>query len=152
MVAPSFLNARQVARLKSLRQRGFTTVRQFHDDTFQAWTVDRDPDWADTGDVEADRLVASGTGRLYEDGPGGPRSGENVIHVQSPYRFRTLADAPISAGMLLVVNGTRLFRVDDAKREDADDRLMNVYLTELVNTPMPSTPPDPGGGDAGGAP
>lgn len=133
-------SAATAARLKAIRQDGFDTIRMFHDDTFACWETDRGVDWADDGSAEGQRLVVSGTGRLYEHGPGGDVSGENVIHVESPYRFRTLADAAIEPGNLLVINETRLFRVESTKPEDTDDRLMNVYLMELFNTPMPEEP------------
>lgn len=131
------LSPATVAQLKQVRQEGFATVRLFHDDTYDCWTVNRDAGWADSTAVEAQTIVESGTGKLYANGAGGPQSGEMVITVESPYRFRTLATAEIETGHLLVINGTRLFRVDVAKREDVADELMDVYLTELFTTPMP---------------
>lgn len=155
MVARSLLGPRQVTRLKHLRQRGFTTARRFHDDAFVCWRTVRSSDWGTTTTPEADEVVMSGTGRLYENGPGGPIAGENVIHIESPYRFRTAAwmvdpndvDAviavPIESGHELVINGDRLFRVESVKREDDDDQLVNVFLAELVNTDLPEVTPEP---------
>lgn len=108
-----------------------------HTDVYACWTVNRPVGWADSASVESQGQIGVGTGKLYEQGAGGPQSGEQVIHVESPYRFRTLTTSPIDTGHLLVVNGQRLFRVDVVKRESDDDRLMNGYLTELFNTPMP---------------
>ncbi len=133
----SLLGARQVAQLKVTRQRGFQTVQQFWDDGYACWTVNRPAGWSDGAGVESLALIEMAMGKLYEQGAGGPQSGEQVIHVESPYRLRTLATSLIDTGHLLVINGARLFRVDLPKREGDDDVLMNVYLTELFNTPMP---------------
>ena len=111
--------------------------REWHGDTYDCWTVNRGIGWADNTAVEAVELVESGTCRLYPNGAGGPQSGEMVIHVESPYRVRTLATSSIDAGHLLVINGARLFRVDVAKRGKTEDVLVDVYLTELFATPMP---------------
>ncbi len=136
MVAP-LLNARQVARLKVTRQRGFETVQRFWDDHYECWTVNRPAGWEDGAGVESQKRIGGGAGKLYEQGAGGPQSGEQVIHIESPYRLRTMAVSLIDTGHLLVINGARLFRVDVVKPESDDDPLMNVYLTELFNTPMP---------------
>lgn len=115
--------------------------REWHRDAYACWTVNRSAGWADGAGVEAQELVETGTGKLYANGAGGPQSGEMVIHVESPYRFRTVATAQIETGNLLVLNGDRLFRVDVAKREHVDDELMDVYLTELFSTPLPTGGP-----------
>lgn len=132
------LDAATAAEFTTTIQQLQTDIHNFrHPDTYVCWTVNRPPGWADGTDTEAQAIVELGTGRLKENGPGGPTSGEQVIHVESPYRFTTLATSQIDTGHLLVINGDRLFRVDVGKREDSDDVLMRVYLTELFNTPMP---------------
>ena len=113
----------------------------WHHDTFDVWTVNRSAGWADGAGVEAQVKVASDVGRLYANGAGGPQAGEMVINIESPYLLRTVASAPIESGHLLVINGTRLFRVDVAKPEGVDNLLMDVYLTELFSTPMPEEAP-----------
>ena len=132
---------------------GFATLRdampqiqqavhdELHTDAYTCWTVNRPAGWADGTDVEAQAVVASGTGKLYANGAGGPIAAEGmVIHTESPYRFRTFASDPVENGHLVAINDARLFRVDVVKREGADDRLMDVYLTELFATPMPEVP------------
>ena len=117
--------------------------REWHDDAYDCWRVNRPAGWADSTAIEAQELIESGSGKLYANGGGGPQSGEIVISIESPYRFRTVSDSLISAGHLLVLSGvqpdkpTRLFRVDLAKRESVDDELMDVYLSELFSTPLP---------------
>lgn len=133
-------SAATAARLKTIRQDGFETVRMFHDDTYTCWTVNRPAGWADSTSVEAQATVETGTGKLYAQGVGRPQTAEMVVALESGYRFRTLATSAIAPGTLLVINGDRRFRVDDVKREDVDDRLMDAYLTELVQTPMPEVP------------
>lgn len=146
---------------RSAIEAGFAFLRQtgpvigqavhaeLHTDTYDCWRVNRPAGWADSTTVEAQELIASDTGRLYEEGAGGPQVNE-VIALESPYRFRTEADAPIEAGHLLVitVNGahpdiarprsTHLFRVDVTKPTGRE--LMNVYLAKLTNTPLPEMP------------
>lgn len=139
MVRPLF-SAATAAKLKVVRERGFETIRLFHDDAYACWTVNRSAGWADSTSIEAQAIVESGLGKLYANGKGGPQSGEMVIHLESPYRFRTLTTANIHAGNLLVINEDRLFRVDITKPEDTDDLLMDVYLTELFSTPKPEVP------------
>lgn len=136
MVRPLF-SPNTAAKLKHLRQRGFETVRMFHDDAYACWVVNRPAGWVDGDALEAQQLVASGVGKLYANGKGGPQAGDMVIHLESPYRFRTLASDPIEAGNLLVLNASRVFRVDVVKPEDVDDQLMDVYLTEMFTTPIP---------------
>ncbi len=136
MVRP-LLSARQVARIKVTRQRGFETVQRFWEGPFQFWTVNRPAGWEDGVGVETQGRIGGGIGKLYEQGAGGPQSGEQVIHIESPYRFRTESSHAIETGHMLVLDNGRRFRVDLPKREGDDDPLMNVYLTELFNTPMP---------------
>jgi hypothetical protein len=109
-----------------------------HTDTYTVWRVSRDGTWVSSTDAETRGLVASGTGKLYENGAGGPTSGDTVIHIESPYRLRTTADVDIQDGDWLVLNGTRVFRVEVGKREAEADTLMNVYLAELFGVEVPA--------------
>lgn len=111
--------------------------REWHTDTYECWKVSRPEGWVDDEHVEADIILESGFGKLYANGKGGPQTGEMVIHLESPYRFRTLTTADIQSGNLMVINGSRVFRVDITKPEHDGDVLMDVYLTELFNTPVP---------------
>lgn len=132
--------------------RGFATLREalpaiqqavhdeLHTDTYECWTVNRPAGWADSTSVEAQAVVASGTGKLYANGIGGPQTSEMVVSIESPFRFRTAATDAIAPGHLLVINGNRLFRVDNPKPEYGDDLLMDVGVTELFRTPMPEVP------------
>ena len=152
----SLLSPRQVAKLKRTRRRGFATARRFHDDTFTIWTKHRpeseDGSWnAGTAD-ELWAKGTEGTGKLYENGSGGPQMGEGMIFPDSPYRFRTLtsdfadyAEDGKSAADLshlwLVINTTRLFTVDVVKIEDVDDLLATVYIREVFGAPLPEVTP-----------
>lgn len=126
----------------TIRQFQQDIHREWHTDAYDCWKVNRPAGWADGTGAEAQEKIESGAGKLYANGAGGPQSGDLVISIESPYRFRTLADAAIESGHLLVLNGQRLFRVDVAKRENVDDELMDVYLTELFSTPMPVALPE----------
>lgn len=137
MVAP-LLDAQSAAEFQAaLHQLQADIHARLYTDAYQCWTVNRPAGWKDSTDVEAQALVESGTGRLKANGAGGPQTGEMVITIESPYRFTTLADAAIETGHLLVINGQRLFRVDLPKRAGETDLLMQVYVTELFQTPMP---------------
>jgi hypothetical protein len=132
------LNAADAAAFDAALQQLQRDIHDFrHPDAYQCWRVNRPAGWKDSTDVEAQALVESGTGRLKANGAGGPQTGEMVITIESPYRFTTLADAAIETGHLLVINGQRLFRVDLPKRAGETDLLMQVYVTELFQTPMP---------------
>lgn len=108
-----------------------------HRDQFCCWEVDRPHGWQDSTSIEGQRITCYGWGKLYPNGVGGPAGGDMVIHVESPYRFRAQAVDPIETGNLLVLNGSRLFRVDTTKVGEGESVLMDVYLTELFLTPMP---------------
>lgn len=140
MVGP-LLRPSTVSRLKNLRARGFATIREFHDDAYTVWKLNRASNWEDGTSVDGATSIESGTGKLYSNGAGRPQGVEGMIHLESPYRFRCLATAQIESGNLLVLNGARLFRVDIGKPEDVDDDLMDVFLSELFNTPMPEVTP-----------
>lgn len=114
--------------------------REWHTDTFDCWTVNRPAGWSDSDSVEVKTKKGNGRGKLYANGAGRPQGSEMVIHLESPYRFRTVSDAPIESGNLLVINGERVFRVDVAKPEHAEDVLMDVYVSELFSTPNPEVP------------
>ncbi len=143
MVAPvrPLFGASTAVTIKKIRERMFWTTPQLWVDDYTCWTVDRPTGWSDGTSIEAKAMVGEGRGKLRANGAGGPQSGDNVIHIESPYRFRTWADAPIETGHLLVVNEERLFRVDITKPGDADKLHMDVYLTELFLTPMPGVTP-----------
>jgi len=131
---------------------GFATLREalpviqqavhdeLHTDTYTCWTVNRPAGWADSTSVEALAVVETGTGKLRANGIGGPQTGEMVVNIESPFVFRTAATDGIQPGNLLVINGERLFRVDNPKPEYGADRLMSVGVTELFQTPMPEVP------------
>ncbi len=131
---------------RSMQQFQQDIHREWHEDAYDCWRVNRAAGWADSTSVEAQELIESGAGKLYANGQGGPQVGEGMIALDSPYRFRTEASCLIDTGHLLVLSGvqpdkpTRCFRVDVAKREDVNDVLMDVYLTELFTTPVPGTP------------
>lgn len=130
------------ARMRKKLRRAAQDTKAAHDfmDVYVCWTVDRSDGWADRDSIEAQAIVEEGTGKIHENGKGGPQSGELVIHLESPYRLQTVATTAIESGNLLVLNEKRLFRVDIGKPEDAEDQLVDVYLTELFSTPMPEVP------------
>ncbi len=125
---------------ESIQQLQQDIHREWHRDVYECWTVNRGAGWPDSTQVEALEVVETGTGKLYANGAGRPQAGDLVINLESPYRFRTVATTGIRSGHLLVINGTRLFRVDVVKPEAADDLLVDIYLTELFSTQMPEVP------------
>lgn len=134
----TLLSPTQAIRLKVIREAGFNTVRLFHDDAYTAWKRLRPVGtWDDGTADERWQQGGAGTGKLYENGAGGPGTSEGVIYPDSPYRFRTLATANFDATFYLVINLTRLFRVDAFKVEDVADMLGNAYLKELFDAPLP---------------
>lgn len=126
----------------TIRQLQVDVHREWHKDEYVCWTVNRPVGWADGSTVEALAVVDRGRGMLRANGKGGPESREIIVHLESPYRLQTVAEASIQSGNLIVLNGERVFRVDVGKPEDHEDLLMDVYLTELFVTPKPA---DPGG-------
>lgn len=160
MVLP-FLSAGDIAQIETLRAQGMATVPMLWNDVYELWTTHRpEGTWDDGSQPEAWYLLGSGPGKLYENGAGGPQSDGNVIFADSPYRFRTYATAmdavPRESGtsepdvthLYLVINGTRFFRVDAWKTEDAKDTLGNAYINELFGRVLPvvSVVPEPEGG------
>ena len=115
----------------------------FWDVTWTAYRIDRPTGTWDAGaEPEAWEAVASGTGRLSENGAGGPVQGETVISIESPYRFRTLAAVAFTPGITwLVINGDRLFRVHAFKVEDDGDTLANAFLEEVFGRDLPAVTP-----------
>lgn len=117
--------------------------REWHKDAYVCWAVNRGAGWVDGDTVETQSVVESGFGKLYANGKGGPQTGEMVIHLESPYRFRTVTSTYIESGNLLVLNGERFFRVDIGKPEDKDDELVDIYLTEMFTMQIPTIPEVP---------
>lgn len=117
----------------TLRQLQEDVHTELHTDAYAVWRVSRGGTWVSDISAEARSLVEIGTGKLYENGAGGPQAGEMVIHVESPYRFRTLATADIEDGDWIVLNEDRVFAVDVGKRESVSDVLMNVYMAEITD-------------------
>lgn len=136
------LESGNAARLRKRLRRAAQETKANNDfmDAYACWTVNRSSGWADGNGVEAQSILETGFGKIYANGAGGPQGGDMVVHLESPYRFRTHTTANIESGNLLVINGDRLFRVDVGKPEDAEDHLMDVYLTEMFSTPMPEVP------------
>jgi len=142
MVAPRpFLSEASATRINRVRQRGAVTAVLFWPDTYEEWVQHRPEtngaSWDTATAGEAWTARGTGTGKLFENGAGGPTTTGDVIYVESPYRFRTHASAGFDSTTFLVINGTRLFRVDAFKVEDQNDLLANAYLSELIDTPLP---------------
>lgn len=144
------LSHRAAKQFSSLIQQFQMDIHnEWHNASYDCWRVKRPNGWVDGSGVETDVIVESGYGRLYPNGPGGPQSNEAVIFLESPYRFRTDVRAGFRSGYLLVIGvpgdpnahgpmeSFRLFRVDNVKPGNPDSVLMDVYLTELFNTPYP---------------
>ncbi len=115
------------------------------DVAWTAWTKDR-PEAGDTSPwnkataTEAWKKGATGTGRLRENGGGGPSVSEDVIFPDSPYRLRTLASAALDTNTWLVIDG-RLFKVDAWKPRGGDRTHASAYLSEAIGQTVPTDPP-----------
>lgn len=122
----------------------------WHRDHYTIWTLDRPTNTWDAGTApETWQPWASGTGRLYENGAGGPTAREGIIYPESPYLFRMLVTAfdvvqkpdqsePDITPCYLVINGTRLFKVDAFKIEAIGNVLANAYIHELFDRSLPA--------------
>lgn len=132
----------------SIRTLQEDVARELYRDAWTLWRRDRPVGAWDSGAAgEGWERLASGTGRLYEHGAGGPQALEGMIYPESPFRLRTRADAlppepldlrsaPARSHLYLVI-GERLFAVDAIKAEGAEDVLTNVYLREIFDAPLP---------------
>lgn len=148
------LESTNSARLRKKLRRGAQETKSAHDfmDGFEIWKPSRPANQWDNGtSVETLALLTSNTGKLYANGPGGPMTNEDVVFVESAYRFRTYTSVvegfhapgdgtPDVTGMFLVVNRSRIFVIDNAKPEDDEDWLIDLYLTEMVGKPIPKLP------------
>lgn len=128
--------------------------RELHTDTFTLYRVERPTGTWDSGTAaESWTVLASGTGKLAEQGPGGPSMGDGVIYPESPYQFRTLAasfaalpresdtSAPDPSHAWLVVNGNRLFKVEMVKLEADRDLLGTAFVREVFDRALPGVTP-----------
>ena len=127
----------------------------FWDVTWTAYRIDRPTGTWDAGtESEEWEAVASGTGRLSENGAGGPVQGETVISIESPYRLRTDADAfdafrtpdgsnsdhDVSTAWL-VIDNSRLFKVDSFKPRSGERQHANAYISEVFDRALPAVTP-----------
>jgi hypothetical protein len=156
MVAP-FIDQRTRRLFTDSMRRLAWTFHLMATDEFDCWRVNRGPGWADNTSVEAQERIAHGVGKLLPNSAGGMAPGlviEGVLAIESPYRLRALSFDPVTQeptlireGHLLAITGHstndrpetgyRLFRVDMVKRGSDDALMMDVYLTELFNVPVP---------------
>lgn len=119
--------------------------REFHRDTYVLLEIHREAGTWDQGGSN-ERYVVRGTGRckLYGSGVGGPRFAD-IVSPQSPYQIRVLASEFVTdgqpilevTGMLIVINGERVFQVDDLKVDGEGDLLADLYLTERIGEDVP---------------
>lgn len=152
MVMLESTNSARLRKRLRLAAQQTKAANDFHD-MFEIWTADRPIGTWDSGAVlESLTLKTSGDGKLYAEGSGGPISSESMIVLESAYRFRmrtSVLDSfkedgkgiPDISGSVLVVNRSRMFVIDNAKPEDQDDYLMDIYLTELIGKPIPEVTP-----------
>ena len=138
----TILSPALLARIRTIRTTLLNDVQDgFSPCTYVAWTKNRPAGW-DTGtDDEGWVQVVSGTGLLRANGNGGPVIGEDVIYQQAPYQFRTDRDDGIAPHMWLVVDGTRLFKVEGVTAEDPEKPIVHAYLTEVVDMTLPGVTP-----------
>jgi hypothetical protein len=100
-------------------------------------------------------LIGSGTGRLRENGRGGPVSGDGPIYQQAPYRLRVNVDAfdafraPSEDGRSehetsaawMVIDGRRLFKVMSFAPRGGERQHANAYLAEMFDVELPAGVP-----------
>lgn len=146
------LESPNAARMRARLRRGAQETKETNDlrDLFVIVRPERPAGRWDAGiDDELLMPIVSGRGKLYATGQGGPTGQEAGIVLESDFRFRvavysfvppwkTPATLPDVTNMWLIVNGNRLFVIDNFKPEDVDDYLADVYLSELIGTPIPA--------------
>lgn len=143
---------------RSIAQLQTDIHRELYRSPWVLWQRDRPLGaWDDGSAAEGWRTLASGLGKLSENGAGGPAMPEGIVHPESPYRLRCAAadlpddpealiggddrSAPDRTHLYLSVEGDRLFAVDAIKEEGSEDRLASMYLRELFGFPMPQEGP-----------
>lgn len=105
----------------------------FWDVQWHAFIKARDADW-DTGVADEEWVyVDSGIGRLRENGLSGREASQDIIFMDSPYRLRTIATAPLTDYTWIVIND-RFFRVDAFKPREGERTHANAYLTEVFHS------------------
>lgn len=151
----SYVSAAEAAAIRQeFRNLEATVKATFWDVTWTAWKRDRPTGTWDTGTAgETWVPMGAGTGRLRENGAGGPVAGEVVISIESPYALQTdvstfdafrTPDAGKSehdvSSAYLVIEG-RLFRVDAFKPRGGERQHATAYLTEQFNVALPEVAP-----------
>ena len=141
---PSFISTAQTARIRQQFRNLEDTVKVvFWDVSWVAWVKVRPEDGDEdswTGGTARETWHATGTigtGRLRENGQGGPVVGENVIYQQAPYRLRTDVSPALDATMWLVVDGDRLFKVNGFTDRGGERQHGHAYLTEIFGEALP---------------
>ncbi len=151
---PSFISPAEAIDIRAeFRNLEDTVKAVFWDVSWAAWTIDRPNGWDAGTDPEAWEMVATGTGRLRENGAGGPVIDENVIYTQAPYVLRTDVDAfdafrtadsgesehDVSTAWLVIES--RLFRVNAFSPRGGQRQHANAYLTEVFDRTLPAVTP-----------
>lgn len=141
------VSERTAAMTKRLRaQAQLTKHQRYLDQTYVLYRLARETATWDIGlSDERHDVVVSGKCKLYSNGVGGPRLGD-VIYPESPYRLRVLASEVVNVdgsvpnvlGLIMVVDGARVFVVDDIKIDDADDLLADVFMSERPGADLPT--------------
>ena len=142
----ALISDRTWSQIRGLRTSGLQELQdKFSMDTFASFALDREDSGADTWDNgkkgEAWIQVATGEGKLSANGEGGPTIGEGLIYMQAPYVFRTDLASGIVANQRLVINGSRLFKVEAAPIEDSEKPIIRAYLAEIFGVPLPEVTP-----------
>ena len=143
----ALISDRTWSQIRGIRTSGLQELQDKYSPTsFVAWRKKRPASGEDTWDNgradEGWETVVSGNGILRTNGSGGPVIGEDLIYQQAPYQFRTDRAHGLTAGMWLVVDGVRLFKVEAVPLEDDEKPIVTAYLSEVFGVALPTAPDD----------
>lgn len=140
------LSPQLLARVRQIRTQVLTDVQEgFSPTTFVAWRKNRPATGAETWDnggaSEGWVQGVSGKG-IIRRGQDMPVIGEGLISQQTRYDFRTATSYGLTVSHFLVIDGTRLFKIEGAPVEDVEDPIMTVTLVEVtdITLPVPEEP------------
>ncbi len=141
----------RAARIRSkFRDLEDTIQTVFWDVSWELWRRDRPSGWVSETTPERWVRIATGLGRLRENGSGGPVIGDGQIYQQAPYRLRVDESAfdafrmPTAgksehdvSSAWLVIEGVRLFKVTAFAPRAGERQHANAYLSEVFDAELP---------------
>lgn len=143
----AILSPALLGRIRTIRTTLLNDVQTgFSPTAFVAWTKDRPATgtatWDNGQQAEVWTKGASGDG-MIRNGQEMPIIGEGLITQEARYDFRTEKSYGLTDTHWLVIDGTRLFRVEGAPVEDLEKPTVTLRLVEVFGMTLPVAPPPP---------